>query len=138
MDVYNGFTRQLDLITTRMMMEKNNPVIEVGLWLEANYPPSTRILYDRYSYIPPKFDHVRGSWGIDQVILTDFHPNVVVINRSIRDRFLNSNDAQSYTQGKEKFMAIHDFYQLMKEEKLNYVLIKNFGSIQVYEKQRIP
>jgi hypothetical protein len=138
MDVYGGFTRQFDLITTRMTREYNNPTIEAGLWLEANYSPSTRILYDKYSYIPPKFDRVHGSWGMDEVILVNFHPKVVLINRSIRDIFLDSNAAQSYTEGKEKFMAIHDFYRLMEEEKLGYVLIKDFGGIQVYEKQQAP
>jgi hypothetical protein len=138
MDVYGGFTRQFDLITTRMTRENNNPTIEAGLWLEANYSPSARILYDKYSYIPPKFDRVQGSWGMDEVILVNFHPKVVLINRSIRDIFLDSNAAQSYTEGKEKFMAIHDFYRLMEEEKLGYVLIKDFGGIQVYEKQQAP
>lgn len=136
MEIWGGLTRQVDLIETRLIMENNDPAIQVGLWLEENYLPSTRILYDRYSYIPPQFERVQGSYGIDEQMLLTFNPRVVVINPSIRDVYLDPSLADSFTEGTEKYMAIYDFYRLMESEMLGYKLIKEFGSIKIFERER--
>ena len=132
---YEGFGRQIELINTRIQREQNNPVIESGLWLEKNYPASTRILYDKYSYIPPKFKLVQGSYGMDETMLINFHPKLVVINIGIRGMYTNSRDAAFFGEGVEKFMDIYNFYDQMEKQELGYRLVKDFGIIRIFEKE---
>src|SRR5207244_1486062 len=35
--------------------------VELGHWVAAHYPLSTRIMTDAYTYLPPHFSHVRGG-----------------------------------------------------------------------------
>lgn len=134
-ELINGFTRQADLITTITSREIDNPVIEAGLWMESYYPRSTRILYDKYSYIPPKFTHIRGSYGINEIDLANSNPKVVVVNKSIRDRYLYAELASAYSEGESEYLAIHNFYLLLEQQKLGFRLVKVFGNVQIFEKE---
>lgn len=134
--ILRGFSNQRILIETTIARETGDLGIEAGHWLEANYKPSTRILHDRYMYIPPKFEKVQGSYGMDLEMLLAFQPRVVVINHSIRDVYLDPSLADSFTEGAEKYMAIHDFYEQMENEELGYHLVAEFGGIKIFEKDR--
>lgn len=136
LELWEGVLRQLELIETRQTRENNNPVIEAGKWLEVNYQPSSRILYDKYSYVPSKFTQVWGTYNMDATLVEDVKPRVIVINSSIRDIFRDSYMANSYVDGPERFMEIHDFYDALEAEQLGYVLVADFGSVRIYQKER--
>lgn len=131
----SGFARQLALIEKWQTREYNNPAIEAGKWIEAHYAPSARVLYDKYSYVPPKFSKVWGTYDMDYEVLNNFNPRVVVINPSIRDNFLDASIADSYVDGAERFMVIHNFYNAMENQELGYVFVAEFGGIKIYEKE---
>lgn len=133
-EISKGIANQQALIETTTNREVDDEVIEAGRWLEANYPSETRILYDRYSYIPPKFTRVQGSYGLDLQALQDFNPKVVVINRSIRDVYLDPSLATSFTAGAEIYMAMHDFYEQMENEMLGYHLVREFEGVKIFER----
>lgn len=135
-ELWGGYMRQMGLIETRRTREDNNPVIEAGKWLEANYQPSSRILYDKYSYIPSKFTQVWGTYNMDATLVEDVHPRVIVINTAIRDIFRDPSDATSYIEGPERFMEIHEFYDAMEAEQLGYELVADFGRVRIYQKER--
>lgn len=136
LEVLKGIANQRSLIESTLKREVNDPVIEAGLWLEENYPPKTRILYDRYSYVPPVFDRVQGSYGMDLQMLLEFNPRVVIINPAIRDIYLDPNLASSFVEGKEKYMAIHDFYEQMEDEMLGYHLVRDFHGFLIFERKK--
>ena len=135
-DIAGGFARQAELIEARQSREINNPAIQAGEWLEANYSPSARILYDKYSYIPPVFTRVWGTYNMSASLIENFRPRIIVINPAIRDIFRDASLADSYVRGPEKFMESHDFYNAMEEQRLGYVLAADFNGIKIYVKER--
>ncbi|MFN8435249.1 MAG: glycosyltransferase family 39 protein [Anaerolineales bacterium] len=135
-EISKSIANHKTLIETMVIREVDDSAIEAGHWLEANYPSETRILYDRYSYIPPKFTRVQGSYGMDLQVLLDFNPRVVVINRSIRDIYLNPSLADSFTAGAGIYMAMHDFYEQMENEMLGYHLVREFEGIKIFERNK--
>jgi len=137
LELWGGFTRQMGLIETRQTRERNNPVIEAGKWLEANYPASSRILYDKYSYVPSKFTRVWGTYNMDAILVEDVNPSVIVVNTAIRDIFIRDTYmANSYVDGPERFMEIHDFYTALESEQIGFVLVADFGPVRIYQKER--
>ena len=135
-EMWGGFTRQFDLIATRTAREINNPVIEAGEWLERNYESSTRIVYDRYSYIPPKFTRVWGTFNMDATLIEGFRPRVIVINSAIRDIYRDPSAASGYVEGPERYMEMYEFYDAMEQQKHGFVLVAEFGPVTIYERER--
>jgi hypothetical protein len=116
--------------------EKNSLSVAAGNWLAQNYPPSTRILYDYYSYVPPSFPNAQATWGGTIRQLELFKPDVVIVNKKISRQFSNISDLVRYTGGtEEKFKERFKYYSMLREGALNYSLVKDFSNeIQVYEK----
>lgn len=68
-------------------------------------------------------------------LLETVGPDVVVVNKGIARKFLDRSRATSYFAGKRAYNKISDYYRSLDTEKVGYVLIRDFGGTQVYEKQ---
>jgi len=112
--------------------EYTSTSVKAGKWLAENYPASTRILFDYYSYVPPSFLDARDTWGGTIEILEELKPNIVIVNKSISDRFSDIRQATRYAEGEEEFIERHEYYKAMREETAGYTLIRDFGHIQIY------
>jgi hypothetical protein len=81
-------------------MRPLSPMIEAGEFLLENCPRDTRILADRYSYIPPKFAHTRLVWGVDEQEFRAFAPQLVVLNKSMSGRWIWKAPGTKFKEGR--------------------------------------
>lgn len=116
--------------------EQTSEAVVAGHWLLAHYPPSTRILYDPTSYVPPAFaDAYATPWGGTLQLLETLEPHVVIVNSHISGLFSDVGQAQTYARDEATFMAIHDYYESLAEGGAGYALVNDFGSVQLYERK---
>jgi len=127
-----SLTRLYKYRQSMISREKTSVSVKAGKWIAKHYPPSTRILYDYYSYIPPSFVDAYDTWGGTIEVLEDLKPNIVIINKSISNRFSDIHQAKRYAGGEEEFMEKHEYYKAMREERAGYTLIRDFGDIRMY------
>lgn len=111
---------------------QSNPVVEAGIWLEAEFPHETRILYDRFSYIPSKFQNVEGSFLATPDMIVEFDPDLVVTSKNGRWPFQDINDAPNYVKGEALFHQRYSYYKNLDDGSAGYDLIRDFGDIQVF------
>ncbi|MFX0199137.1 MAG: ArnT family glycosyltransferase [Candidatus Hodarchaeota archaeon] len=112
--------------------EETSVSVKAGKWLSENYPASTRILYDYYSYVPSSFLDAHATWGGTMKALERLTPEIVVVNKSISNRFSDIHHATKYADGENEFVEKHEYYKAMREERVGYRLIRDFGAIRVY------
>jgi hypothetical protein len=111
-------------------------VVLAGNWLEANYAPATRVLYDPQCYVPPAFpDAQLTAWGGTLQQLQELQPDVVMVNSYHTERFSDPGMAGAYAREEAQFMARYDYYQALRSGEAGYALVRDFGSIQVYARQ---
>lgn len=105
-----------------------------GHWLENNYQPSTRILYDAYTYIPPSFSKVERVMGPTIEILEQVQPDIVIVNDAIKNRFKSKERADFFVAvvGPERYMKSYEYYRRLENEDFGYKIVKDFGSIKAY------
>jgi 4-amino-4-deoxy-L-arabinose transferase-like glycosyltransferase len=114
---------------------QDNTVVAAGEWLEANYPPETRIVYDFYSYIPPQFETIFHSWGQTEALIAERDPDIIIVHGTIRNRFVDPDRATEYVGGPEAYLAIHEFYARLEAEEFPcFRLTKDFGAVRIYER----
>jgi hypothetical protein len=110
--------------------------VKGGNWLLENYPPSVRILYDHYSYIPSRFKDVHPTFGGTIALLEELNPDLVVVSNEIADRYFdNIRYAHRYAKGEEVFRNRYEYYVALREGAVNYSLVRDFGDVQIYERQ---
>jgi hypothetical protein len=115
--------------------EQTSEAVLVGNWLADRYPPSSRVLYDPFNYVPPVFaDAVVTPWGGTPQMLETLQPDIVIVNDYTSDQFSDLRQADKYARDKTLFMAKHDYYAALRSGRQGYTLVKDFGEIQVYEK----
>lgn len=112
--------------------------IEGGLWLEKNFPASTKILYDNFAYIPHKFKHVyvdNTNWGMSYESMESFKPDVIVTHKYLSNQFDKESKAKLYWGwgGAEEYLKHFYFYRDLREGKIpSFQLIKDFGDMKIY------
>ncbi len=111
----------------RIAQERTNPLIQAGKWLEEHCEENCKIFYDRFTYIPPKFDHVIGDYGGTIEQLEQFQPDIVVINRNHFSIFEDIHQAETYLSGENEFIKHHQYYQALRNGSLGYIQIATFG-----------
>lgn len=117
--------------------EQTSISVKAGHWLAEHFSPSTRVLYDTYSYVPPSFpDAISPPWAGETIsTLKIFEPDVVVVNQAIASRFSNASWATNYAWGESNFMKKLEYYEGLKNGDFGYTLARDFGEIQVYAKE---
>lgn len=126
-DIYERRTYSLSKETT-------SDSIKTGNWLIENISPDSKILYERYAYIPVCFSNCNSSWGLTQNLLSEYLPDVIITNSTVHQLYLHPGNADKYLTGKGAFMEKNDFYRELFQEKLPYKLVKEFGNFRVYAK----
>jgi hypothetical protein len=131
-----SLARMLDFRQSTVGREQTSQTVAAGRWLLAHHPPSTLILYDPTSYVPPAFADAQATpWGGTLQLLETLEPDVVIVNRENADQFSDPLLAQTYARDEATFMAKHDYYESLADGGAGYALISDFGSVQLYERE---
>jgi len=129
-------TPQLQHYRSNMITRtENNPYLEAGRFLSEQYHDTTRIVYDAYSYIPDTFNNAEEIWNLTDSAVRDKQPEVVVVNAKMSRRFSSKAMANRFAGGPDRYMESYTFYQKIKSGELNYVLVRDFGPVQIYKKK---
>jgi len=116
--------------------EQTSTAVRAGHWLAEHYSPTTRVLYDHYSYVPPHFTEAYvTSFGGTLQLLETVDPDIVIVSNEIADRFSNVGQATAYVRDENTFLAKHDYYEALRREETGYLLVRDFGEVQVYARQ---
>lgn len=116
--------------------EKTSTAVRAGHWLAEHYPPHTRVLYDQYSYVPPLFPEAYVTpFGGTLQLLETVDPDVVIVSNEIADRFSGVRQATAYARDESDSLAKRDYYKVLRGEEIGYALVRDFGDVQVYERQ---
>lgn len=70
-----------------------------GNWLEKTYPPSTKILYEIYSYIPPAFKNIKMSWYITEKAIQEFEPDILILTQKASGRISWKKPGTAFMEG---------------------------------------
>ncbi len=117
--------------------EETSVAVVAGHWLAEHYSPSRRVLYDPYSYVPPVFaDATATPYGGTLQLLQAVDPDIVVTSSAIADRFSDVGQASAYARDESEFLANHGYYEALRRGEAGYVLTRDFGEVQVYERRR--
>lgn len=135
LELPKSLSRIFEYRQSTISREQTSTSVKAGQWLAEQYPASTRILYDHYSYVPPSFPDAHVTWGGDIQLLEALDPDVMIVNRVISDRFSDIRRATEYVTGESDFKKKYEYYAALKDGKVGYTLIRDFGDIQVYAKQ---
>lgn len=133
---YSSWQSMQDIYNTRnRLVEKVNSsdAVIAGLWLNENFSQDTKILYDRYVYIPSSFKAAFSSWGITETQTAELTPDLVVTNEIIERNFANADSADDFIAGRDAFLSKHHFYKLLIDKSSQYSLLKDFGTVKIYE-----
>lgn len=126
--------RQQSLIRERAVQVQQSAAVQAGVWLQAHVPCGARVLYDWYSYVPPCFATVQGSWGMSRGEVARFNPDVLVVNEAIRGRFARQTMAARFYDP-SAFMATYDFYNALEAGRLDFTLMKAVGPVQLFRRR---
>jgi hypothetical protein len=128
--------RTLEFRQATSQQEQTSDAVLAGHWLMEHYPPSTRILYDPFSYVPPSFADAQATpWGGTLQILETFDPDIVIVNNYDSARFSDVERAATYVRDEAHFMARYEYYEALKSGEAGYVPVRDFGDVQVYVRQ---
>jgi hypothetical protein len=128
--------RMLEFRQSGSSREQSSEAVVAGHWLAAHYPPSARVLYDPYSYVPPAFADAHVTpWGGTLQMLETLEPDVVIASSYNSGRFSDVRQAVTYARDEAQFMARYQYYQALRGGETGFVLVRDFGSVQVYERQ---
>jgi hypothetical protein len=131
-----SLNRMLDFRQQTGQREQTSDAVLAGHWLAEHYPPSTRVLYDPFSYVPPSFTDARITpWGGTIEILETTEPDVVIVNEYSADRFSDIRQASNYARDKAEFMARYRYYQALTKGETDYALERDFGEVQIYTRR---
>jgi hypothetical protein len=116
--------------------EQTSDAVLAGHWLAEHYPPSARILYDPYSYVPPLFSDAHVTpWGGTLQMLETLEPDVVIINEYNSSLFSDIRQAATYVRDEAHFIAKYEYYETLRKEKAGYIFTRDFGDVRVYVRQ---
>jgi hypothetical protein len=128
--------RMLEFRRSTVDRERRSDAVLAGQWLMAHYPSWTRVLYDPYSYVPPAFaDAYVTPWGGTPQLLEELEPDVVFVHSFHSDRFFDVGQAAAYARDEAQFMARYQYYATLRTGEAGYVHVRDFGSVQVFERQ---
>ncbi len=136
LELPESLDRTLQFRQSTVSREQRSDAVLAGQWLAGRYPPSTRILYDPYSYVPPAFADAHATpWGGTLQLLETLEPDVVIVNGYHSGRFSDVRQAATYARDEANFMAKYEYYETLRNREAGYVLVRDFGSVQVYGRQ---
>jgi len=128
--------RSVEFRQTTSQREQTSKAVLAGYWLAEHYPPSARILYDPYSYVPPSFTDAQVTpWGGTLQILETLKPDVVITNEYSSGLFSDIHRASTYARDEAYFVSKHEYYDALQEGKTGYKLIRDFDDVQIYARQ---
>ena len=128
--------RALSFKRELLTQAETKDAVLAGRWLRSAFPPATRILYDRFSYVPPEFTDIRDTdWAGTEQRLLDFDPDVVVVNNWIAYKFEDAAQAADYSLGEEAFLESWRYYEGLKNGLWGARLVRDFRTVRVYARE---
>jgi hypothetical protein len=99
--------------------ESTSAAVLTGRWLECRMPPSTRIAYDYFSYVPPAFRDASPTWGGSRPWLSDLNPDIVIVNDVTAGAVMGDAGHAAY-------------YRCLASGSCGYGRVRSYGEITVY------
>lgn len=113
--------------------------LAAGRWLAEHTEPSTPILRDAYSYVPPAFSHVDETFGLSHAEIQSRRPAIIMTDASIDQRFRDPSTALSYRDGPAAYAEIAATYRELESGTLAcYPLLRRFGPVSIYGRLAQP
>lgn len=112
--------------------EKNAESVKAGYWIRENFSPDTKILYDRYAYVPYEFSQSFWSWGISDDQISETMPDLIVLNSRIYQYFSDPDIASTFLDGAVSYLKKYNCYKTLLEGNSDYKILKDFGSIKIF------
>jgi hypothetical protein len=140
LELPKSFKQIVEYRNYRLNLEQSDSRVKVGQWLQENYLFTTRIIYDRYVYIPPSFFDVHATpWRGEEIflMLKEFNPDLILVEQGMLKDFSDKSLANEYAGGKIEFLEKYDYYEKLTDEHLGYNLLRDFGTIKIYAKQEL-
>ena len=122
-----------DLVVSRLSRQDGQAEIVAGRWLSERYPPATSVLYDAYGYVPGTFQHVARSFGLTYNAIEHFRPRLLLVRDAIATDYADTSLARDSRVGESAFLDSHYFYRYLREHRLAYREVRDFGTVAVYE-----
>ena len=110
--------------------------IEAGRWIGSHYPPSMRVLYSTYAYVPSEFRDAFRLFEMSYPIVNHFRPDLLVVREAMAAEYSDTSRAASSRTGRGAFMDAHYFHRYLKTRQIDdYRLLRSFGAVDVYARQ---
>jgi 4-amino-4-deoxy-L-arabinose transferase-like glycosyltransferase len=135
-EIHKSFQKISTFRQETITRAQTSTAVKAGRWLlEEDYSRSTRILSDRYSYVPNEFLDAHYTWGGTVELIIELEPDIVIVNNKISNHFSDIDQADKYFKGEELFMKRYQYYSSLRNEKLHYSLARDFGDVQIYSRK---
>ncbi|MBT4139680.1 MAG: hypothetical protein HOE48_17305, partial [Candidatus Latescibacteria bacterium] len=129
--------QSIDLFIQKYNRENDRVEIHVGRWVSAHFSEETSMVFDAYAYVPSKFQNVYRTFGQNYQMINHFEPDLLLVRDAIRADFGNPNEANDARMGAQAYMDCHYFYSFLGKGFVpDYRILKDFGSVAIYERIR--
>jgi hypothetical protein len=114
------------------------PRIQAGEWLSAHIDHTRLVAYDFYTYVPPEFTRRYHQPYLTAYDVISTQPAFLVISRTIMQRYLDSDRAKHYREGRDAYMRHYYLYAKLSTDSFpGYALLKDFGEVRIYQNNRM-
>lgn len=123
------------LFADRYGRENGRIEIVAGRWLAESFPKETSMLFDVYAYVPTQFQNVFRTIGMSYPLVNHFEPDLLVVRDAVVSDYADPEEAMKSRQGPLWYLDRHYFYTYLQQGLVpTYQLVRDFGSVAVYER----
>ena len=131
----NAFQRIYQFRKETLVREETNTSVKAGKWIEENYPASSRVLYDRFCYVPVLFTNAYATFDATLETLGTFNPDIVMVSKQASYPYDDIGNAKVLVRGEEYFWKRFEYYAGLRDGRAGYTLARDFGGVQVFRKR---
>jgi len=119
-----------------------HPYVEAGIWVKSNYPPSTRVMADTYSYLPQGYFKERYFLcGVNQEGIEAFNPDLLIINKMSSGRWSWKKEGTKFSDRNlvlgnyDNAKSFFDFHQQLFSEDSEWKIVYEKDDTVILEKE---
>ncbi|MDZ4787078.1 MAG: hypothetical protein SGJ02_13485 [bacterium] len=130
---------------TKFLSHKSlSPLLTSGEFL-LKFDPTTRILSDHYSYVPPRFINVEKTWGVDHEKISLFNPDLIILTHGTTGRWAWPKEKSSFNDRQfdintaygEKSILVKSFLDQLFSPGSSWSLIYEDSDVAILERKKV-